>query len=478
MPKRDSSPGTTDARRAGTLCGEMDIMVGGGSRDMQAPETRYARTPLGDIAYQTVGEGPMDLLLVNPMSRCIDRMWDYPASAEMLLRLARACRLIVFDRRGCGISDPLPADLPPTWEDWLDDILAVLDDAGARDAVLLAERDAASAAVLLASSHPERVRALVLGNTSARFRVAPGYPSGESYQRAAELSAMWAQYWGTEKMIASTRPVLANDPDYVQWMTRMQRAAYSPRRAGAEFSYIINFDARAVLNAISAPTLVMHRRDFAVVPLAQGRYLAEHIRGARFELLPGSDMDVLIPGDDEPLALIESFLAEARQDQPNGTILTTVLLAEVPEDEQLITSLGSAGWNEWRNRRRAILHDALRRYHGHALQQESPDLMVSFDGPTRALRFAQLLRKEMREQMHIDIRVGLHTGECRRDRGRITGAAVKLGAEVLRIAQSGEVLVSTEVRDLTTGSGIEFHSIGMHQLGHDESERELFALEG
>jgi pimeloyl-ACP methyl ester carboxylesterase len=445
---------------------------------MEAPVTRYASTALGDIAYQVVGDGPVDLLLVNPMSRCIDMLWDYDPSAEILQRLAGNCRLILFDRRGCGISDPLPADLPPTWEDWLDDMLAVLDDVGARDVVLLAERDAASAAMLFASSRPERVRALILCNTSARFRVAPGYPAGESYERAAELAAVWEQYWGTEKMIARTRPALAGDPAYVRWMTRMQRAAYSPRRAGAEFQYIINFDARAVLNAISAPTLIIHREGFDVVPVAHGRYLAEHIRGARFELLPGSDMDVLLPGDHEPLALIEAFLAAARGGHSDGTLLTTVLLADVPDEDNLVAKLGSVRWNEWRARRRTILHEALRKFHGRAVVQESNDLMVSFDGPARALRFAQSLRKEMRDKMQIEIRIGLHTGEGVRAGGRLDGKAVKIGKGILQAAQSGEVLASAEVRDLCAGSGIEFHSVGLHQISGDAGERELFALEG
>ncbi|HEX7368705.1 MAG TPA: alpha/beta fold hydrolase [Rhodanobacteraceae bacterium] len=445
---------------------------------MDAPETRYASTALGDIAYQVVGEGPFDLLLVNPMSRCIDTLWDYDPAAEMLLRLARSCRLILFDRRGCGISDPLPADLPPTWEDWLDDMLAVLDDVDARDVVLLAERDAASASLLFASSHPERVHALVLCNTSARFRVAPGYPAGESYARSEELSAVWEQLWGTEKMIARTRPALAGDPAYVRWMTRMQRAAYSPRRAGAEFRYIIDFDARAVLNAVSAPTLVIHRQGFDVVPVAQGRYLAEHIRGARFELLPGSDMDVLQPGDDEPLALIENFLAEERDARANGPVLTTVLLADVPNEDALVANLGCARWNEWRAHRRRILQGALRQFHGRGIVQESRDLMVSFDGPARALRFARALRKDMRDQMQIDIRIGLHTGECLRAAGRLDGKAVQVGLDVLRIAQPGEVLASVDVRDLSKGSGIEFRSIGFHHLKSEADERELFALDG
>lgn len=444
---------------------------------MEAPVTRYVRTPLGDIAYQIAGSGPLDMLLVNPMSRSLELTWDYPANAELLARLARSYRVLQFDRRGSGISDPLPADLPPTWEDWLDDILAVLDEVGVPDVVLVAERDAAAACLLFASSHPERVRALILGNTSARFRVAPGYACGESYERAAALTAMWAEHWGTEKMIVRTRPALAGDPAYVRWMTRMQRVAYSPRRAGAEFSYIINFDARAVLNAISVPTLIMHREGFDVVPVAQGRYLAEHIRGARFELLPGSDMDVLLPGDDAPLALLEAFLAEARRSRSEGKVLTTVLLADVPDEERLALAFGNGNFNAWRAHRREIVQAALRTSPGRALMQESNDLMVSFDGPSRALRFAQVLRQRMRVEMNADVRIGLHLGEGVRKGGRLDGKAVQVGGAVLRAAQPGEVLVSEAVRRFAEGAGFEFRSIGLHQLADDAGELELFALE-
>ncbi len=460
------------------MAGGPDDGSAGNKPDMDAPSTRYASTPLGDIAYQTVGEGSTDLLLVNPMSRCIDRMWDYEPNAAMLMRLARSCRLIMFDRRGCGISDPLPADLPPTWEDWLDDILTVLDDAGAADAVLLAERDAASASLLFASSHPERVRGLVLCNTSARFRIAPGYPCGERHERAEQLSAMWQQYWGTERMVATTRPSLADNPEYVRWVTRMQRAAYSPRRAGAEFRYIINFDARAVLTAISAPTLVVHRRDFEVVPVAHGKYLAENIEGARLELLPGSDMDVLLPNDDRALALIEEFLAGTRAARADGKVLSTVVLAEVPDDEEWMARLGDVQWNELHRHRRAILQQALTAHQGQRAAREDLDLMVAFDGPARALRFAQALRAALREQLQLDIRVAAHTGECVRTGSRLDGQAVAIGESLLKAAKAGEVVVSAELMELAKGSGLAFRSLGARHLEGEDGERELFMLEG
>ncbi|HEY8230014.1 MAG TPA: alpha/beta hydrolase, partial [Rhodanobacteraceae bacterium] len=330
-----------------------------------SPPVKYIRTPRGDIAYRVAGDGPVNLLLVNPMSRSIETLWDYPANAAMLDKLAQGHRLIMFDRRGCGISDPLPSDVPPTWEDWLEDILTVVDHLGATEVSLLAERDAAAASMLFAGSHPDRVRALVLGNTSARFRAAPGYPCGESDERSDQLSAMWDSAWGTERMVSQTREMLISDPEYVQWVMRMQRVSYSPRRAGTEFRYIINFDARSVLSAIHAPTLILHRRDFAVIPVAHAHYLAEHIEPAKLAVLPGSDMDVLVPGDDSTLDLIGRFLGSLGPVTRSERALTTVLCLAIAQSEQLAANLGPTRWQDLLVRQRAIVRAELARFDGH-----------------------------------------------------------------------------------------------------------------
>ncbi|HJP99407.1 MAG TPA: adenylate/guanylate cyclase domain-containing protein [Rhodanobacteraceae bacterium] len=444
---------------------------------MQAPPIQYARTPRGDIAYRVMGEGPADLLLVNPMSRSIETLWDYPANAALLQRLAGFSRVIVFDRRGSGISDPLPADLPPTWEDWIEDMLAVLDHVGITSATLLAERDAAAAALLFASSHPRRVRALLLCNTSARFRVAPGYPCGENHERSERLSQAWDQTWGTEQMVATTRPTLAGDPEYVRWVTRMQRVAYSPRRAGAEFRYIINFDARAVLPSIRAPTLILHRRDFAVIPQAHAFYLAEHIAGSRLELLPGGDMDVLLPGDERPLELIESFLANVRPAEGGERALATVLRMRVASSQQAAANLGGRRWHETQDSFRAIVRAELSRFQGLETDNDGTGFLVSFDGPARALRFASSVRQAARDQLRLEIRVGLHIGECQRVGDTLAGTAVEVGAGVLQATQAGEILATAAVRELVAGSGLELRSIGAHALDGVAGKWELYALE-
>lgn len=442
------------------------------------PPVEYVRTARGDIAYRVVGEGPANLLLVNPMSRSIETLWDYPANAAMLDKLTRGHRLIAFDRRGCGISDPLPSDVPPTWEDWLEDILIVLDHLGAHEVALLAERDAAAASLLFAGSHPDRVRALVLGNTSARFRAAPGYPCGESDERSDQLSAMWDSAWGTERMVSQTRELLVGDPDYVQWVMRMQRVSYSPRRAGTEFRYIINFDARSVLPAIHAPTLILHRRDFAVIPVAHAHYLAEHIGPAELAVLPGADMDVLVPGDDGTLDLIDRFLGGLGPVAHSARALTTVLCLGIAQSEQLAANLGHARWQDLLVRQRAIVRAELARFDGHEAARSPDGFLVSFDGPARALRFARTLRQVLRDQLRLEIHAGAHTGECTRAGDKLSGPAVEIGAAVLRAAQAGEVLATSAVRDLGAGSGIELRGLGAQILKGVPGRWELYALEG
>lgn len=444
----------------------------------QPPPIQYARTPHGDIAYRTLGDGPHDLLLVNPMSRSIEHLWDYPANAELLERLARFCRLTVFDRRGSGISDPLPADLSPTWEDWLEDMLAVLDQMGIADAVLLAERDAAAASMLFASSHPERVRGLVLCNTSACFRLAPGYPCGENHERAERLSQQWEATWGSADMVRATRPTLANDPAYVDWVTRMQRVAYSPRRAAAEFRYIINFDARSVLASIRAPTLILHRREFGVIPQAHAWYLAEHIAGARLEFLPGGDLDVLLPGDAAPLAFIESFLAHAGPVGGGGRALTTVLCLRVANPRQVAANLGDARWREVKGKLQLAVCAKLSSFQGRAAEVDGNGCLVSFDGPLRALRFAASIRQSLRDQLRLEIRVGVHVGECERRGDTLAGDAVDVGVAVMQAAQSGEVLVTSAAAQLVAGAGAELRSVGAQRLDGVPGEWDLFALEG
>lgn len=318
----------------------------------------------------------------------------------------------------------------------------------------------------------------MLGNTSARFRAAPGYPCGESEERSDQLSAMWDSAWGTECMVSQTREMLVNDPDYVQWVMRMQRVSYSPRRAGREFRYIINFDARSVLSAIHAPTLILHRRDFAVIPLAHAHYLAEHIGPSKLAVLPGGDMDVLVPGDDATLELIGRFLGRLGPVRHSERALTTVLCFSIARSQQLAANLGHARWQDLLVRHRAIVRAELARFDGHEAARLPDGFLVSFEGPARALRFARTLRQVLRDQLRLEIHAGAHTGECTRIGDWLGGSAVEIGVAVSQAAQAGEVLATAAVKDLGAGSGIELRDLGERVLGDVPGRWQLYALEG
>lgn len=440
------------------------------------PPIRYIRSRHGDIAYRVMGEGPASLMLVNPMSRNVELLWDYPPWAELLAQLAQGRRLIVFDRRGCGISDPLPANVPPTWEDWLEDMLIVLDELQVREVSLLAERDAAAASMLFAGSRPGRVRALILCNTSARFRVAPDYPCGESDARSDALCDMWSDTWSSEGMVARTREMLTADPEYLRWVMRMQRVSYSPRRAGAEFRYIINFDARTVLPSIHAPSLILHRRDFAVIPPAHAEYLASHIDDARLEILPGGDMDVLVPGDTHTLDLIDGFLTGLGPSAHSSRALTTLVWLDIAQSAQVAANLGEARWQDLLVRHRAIVRAELGRFEGHEGWRSEHGFLVGFDGPARAMRFARAVRQALRDHLRVEIRASVHTGECTRVDDRLTGPAVELGSVLLQAAQAGEVLATSAVKDLGVGSGIELRELGRQTLPGVAGSQDLYAL--
>lgn len=441
------------------------------------PAIMYVHTPRGDIAYQTVGSGSLNLLLLSPLSRAIETFWDYPPNASLYGRLARFCRIILFDRRGLGLSDPLPTNIAPTWEDWLDDILAVLDHLGVTQTALLAERDAGAAALMFAASHPQRVRALVVGNTSARGRAGPDYPFGESEERVEQFSRIWEESWGTERIVALTRPTHAGDPDYVRWVTRMQRTACSPRRAAAEFRYVVNFDVRAVLPTIQAPTLVLHRRDFTLLSWEHGRHLAEHIPGARLEVLSGSDIDVLLHDDEATLALVEEFLTGTRSLNADERLLATVLFTDIAQSTRLAAQLGDSKWREALQKHHDIVRIQLQRFRGREIDTAGDGFFASFDGPARALRCAQAVQTELRHKMQLEVRVGVHVGECERLGDKLSGIAVHIGSRIMHAAQPGEVLASSTVKDLVIGSGLTFREAGLHELKDVPGKWPLFALQ-
>jgi pimeloyl-ACP methyl ester carboxylesterase len=266
-----------------------------------------------------LGAGPPDLVYVNGLTEHIDLQWDHPLMARFLERLASFSRLIMFDRRGAGASDPVPLDALPTWEEWTEDLRAVLDAVGSERAAIYAELDAGPVGMIFAATHPERTAALVLGNTAARYAQAEDYPEGATPEAVAQIVELFRATWGTEQLIAMVFPSMASDPGFLRWRARFTRALATPRTAAAQYRYIFGMDVRSVLATIAVPTLVLHRSNFSIVPIGHGRYLADHIPGARLVEVAGGDAWFFTEGADQVLDEVAEFLTgSGHRPRPTG----------------------------------------------------------------------------------------------------------------------------------------------------------------
>jgi class 3 adenylate cyclase len=442
----------------------------------ELPKTRYVAVNEADVAYQVVGDGPVDLLYFYGVGSHIEVFWYVPEFVEFLQRLASFSRLIFLDRRGTGASDGVPRNAIPTWEEWTEDVLAVLDAAGSERAAILAAADAGPIAVLFAAMHPERVSALVLLNTSSRYAVADDYPAGASPEAVDALVDLLGETWGTPELISLTNPSMAADAEYLQSTARMARAAATPRTAGAQYDYILrSLDVRQALPLIQVPTLVLHVGASPIVPIEHGRYLAEHIDGAAFVELSGGDIFAVTPDNYVVADEVAHFLTGERPMVEIERVLTTMLFTDIVGSTERAASLGDERWRVLLDAHDRTVREQLRRFRGREIDTAGDSFFASFDGPARAIRCAKAII-EATGKLGLGLRVGLHTGECEVRGDRLGGLAVHIAARVGALAASKEVLVSGTVKDLVVGSGIEFTDRGEHQLKGVPGTWKLFAV--
>ncbi|MDH5286400.1 MAG: adenylate/guanylate cyclase domain-containing protein [Betaproteobacteria bacterium] len=424
---------------------------------MASPPTRYARSHAGYVAYQTFGEGPRDILFVANWASNLDAMWDEPSLAHYFHRLARAGRVICFDKRGSGVSDPVPLASLPTLEDWMDDARVVLDAAGSGQAAVVGDTEGGPMAMLFAATWPSRVSALVLVNSFARWRRAPDYPIGMPDYTAEKLISLYGQHWGQDPaMLGLTAPTIADDPRMREWFVRYQRLAMPPGASTRMYGWVTQLDVRSVLPAISAPTLVIHRAENRHYRVEYGRYLAEHIPDALYVELPGADCFPFHTAEsDRVLDEIHGFLTGERESPPSDRELSTVLFTDVVGSTDLAARFGDARWLELRAAHNDVVRRNLLAFHGREVATTGDGFLATFDGPARAVHCAVRIRDAVRE-LGLEIRAGLHTGEIERRDHDIGGLGVHIAARVMAAAQCGEVLVSGTVADLVIGSGIVF----------------------
>ena len=440
----------------------------------RAQNIRYAKSGDLNIAFSVIGEGP-DLVVAPGFISHLDIMWEEPSVVHFYSRLASFRRVVTFDKRGTGLSDP--AMHAPTLEESVDDLRAVMDAAGCERADIVGISEGGTMAMLMTASHPDRVEALVLYGTFTRLLRARDYPLGVTEEQLSALVELSAKGWGEGVGLGGWAPSRRGDADLRRWWARLQRMAASPGMVRNIFALYPQLDIREVLPAIHVPTLVLHRRDDRMVSIEMGRYLADRIPGAKFVELEGAD-HLFFTGDaDTLLDEIEEFLTGVRPLPAVERVLASVLFTDIVDSTKRAVELGDERWKVLLGRHDAHVRRQLERFHGREVNTTGDGFLAWFDGPARAIRCATAIRDVLRG-LGLEVRAGVHTGEIELRDDDISGIAVHVAARVAAAAAAGEVLVSRIVVDLVAGSGLSFTARGEHAFKGVPGEWGLFAVEG
>jgi class 3 adenylate cyclase len=438
------------------------------------PSARYAKSGDVHIAYVIEGDAPMDLVWVPTWISQCEHLFTEPTLEAVGERIGRFARVITFDRRGSGLSDPMIG--APTLEEQMDDVLAVMDAAGCERATIFGTLEGGPLAALFAATYPDRVNSLILYATFARASRAEGYDwTWTKEERAAAMGQLVAN-WGQGLTAGGIAPSRMNDPQFVEWAARMERLAASPATIAKIMDLIGEFDVRHVLPSIRVPTLVLHRRDDNFIDFRHGKYIAEHVPNARLVELDGSDNLFTVGDVDSFLGEVEEFLTGSRFVKEPDRMLATVLFTDICDSTKRAAELGDADWRKLLEQHDRLVRRALERHRGREIKSTGDGFLATFDGPARALRCAASISEGVRT-LGIEVRAGLHTGEVEVMNGDIGGLAVHIGARVMGAAGPSEVLVSSTVKDLVVGSGIEFAERGSHELKGVPGEWRLFAVD-
>jgi pimeloyl-ACP methyl ester carboxylesterase len=436
------------------------------------PETHYAKSGDVNIAYQVTGSGSLDLVLVPGWVSHVEQAWEEPSFAGFLQRLASFSRLIFLDRRGTGLSDAVAG--PSTLEQRMDDVRAVMDAAGSERAALFGISEGGPMCSLFAATYPERTDALVLYGTMAKGMRGADYPWGVDDDQATRFLEGIERGWGkgmTPKLFA---PSIADDERQVRTWGKFERMAVSPGGARDLFKILLETDVRPVLPTIQVPTLVMHRTGDRATPVGGGRYIGEQIPGAKYVEFEGIDHFPWVGGSQAILDEVEEFLTGVRHGPEPDRVLATVMFTDIVGSTELAAALGDRRWRTVLDRFYEETRKYLTIFRGREVDTAGDGFFATFDGPARGIRCACAIRDAVAD-LEISIRAGLHTGECEVLGDKVSGIAVHLGARVAGRAEANEVLVSTTVKDLVAGSGLEFVDRGAHALKGIPGEWRLFA---
>ena len=456
------------------------VLAEGSSHQLKAaplkiPETMYAKSGNVNIAYQVVGDAPLDLVFVMGWVSHLEYFWKEPSFAHFLQRLSSFSRLILFDKRGTGLSDRVPNNELPTLEQRMDDVRAVMDAAGSERAALIGVSEGGPMCSLFAATYPEKTLALVMIGTYAKRVRDDDYPWAPTAEERQHFFNEMREHWGGPVGLEERAPSVASDPQFRDWWATYLRMGASPGAALALTEMNAAIDVRKVLPTIRVPTLVIHRTGDECLKIEEGRYVAKHIPGAKLVELPGNDHLPFVGDQESILNEVEEFLTGVRHQPEPDTVLATILYMRIVNSDEHMGRLGNDRWDELLRRLRSHIQKEIEWFRGREVDMVGDRPLAIFDGPARAIRAACAI-SQYASRLDIKMRAGLHTGECEMTDGKVTGLATQVCLGVANLAAADEVLVSSTVRDLVAGSGIRFEDRGVHTLAGVGGESRLFAV--
>ena len=444
------------------------------------PATRFARNGDVHLAYQVIGDGPIDLLLIDDWVHHVELIWEVAEYARFLRQLSGFARLIHFDRRGTGLSDPVPPDAVPDLETQVADVIAILDAAGSERPAIFAIQVGSLIAMLLAATHPERCRQLVLYAPSAMSMEAPDFPAQDVLGNNVDVivnTMVREMENGAEGMVPGLAPSRANDARFIASIARMTRSAVRPGTMGHFFRQSLLTDLRDILPTIDVPTLVLHRKGDPIIPIFLGRQVAALIPGATMRELEGGDHFPITGDSDAIVAEIEEFVTGTRTGAEPDRVLATLLFTDIVDSTRTAADLGDQRWHALLDEHRILVRRDIERFRGRELATTGDGFLASFDGPARAVRCAQAIVRAAAD-VGVAVRAGVHAGEFDLRANDASGLTVHIASRVAGLAGAGEVFASSTVKDLLAGSGIVFEPRGEHELKGVPDTWRLFAATG
>ncbi|HEX9712906.1 MAG TPA: adenylate/guanylate cyclase domain-containing protein [Actinomycetota bacterium] len=438
-------------------------------------EIRYARSGDLSIAYRVEGQGPPDVVVVPGYVSHVEMSWETPPTARAWERLTSFSRTITFDKRGTGLSDPITDDNLPGLEQRMDDVRAVMEAVESKRAVLFGHSEGAMMSMLFAATYPERTEALILYGGMARATWSEDHPWNTPREALIGNADERESYWGTGIGPEIFAPSVADDPGVKEWSARYERACASPRNFRLLSEMFLDLDVREIVSSIHVPTLILHRTHDRVVNIRSGRWLAEHIPGARLVEMPGIDHSIWVGEADRVLDEVEEFVTGKREQVEPDRVLKTIMFTDIVGSTERAAAMGDGAWRDLLASHDAFMRKQIDRFRGITVKQLGDGVLACFDGPARAIRCGASAARAAADA-GFPIRVGIHTGECEMVGDDVAGLTVHIAARVGVLADKGEVLVSRTVKDLVAGSGIAFEPRGTHALKGVPDEWQLYAV--